>query len=332
MTRRDQKWRQGRVRRAAWAGVCAVLALCTGGVMAQPVFPERPLRIVVPFSPGGGTDLIARTLGAGIGKVLGQPVIIDNKPGGGTLIGTDIVAKSAPDGYTLLMATFAHAVNPSLHPRLPYAADRAFAPVMLVGSGPNVLVVRSDSPLRSVADLVTAARARPGMTYASQGNGTSAHLAGEMFSNLARVQLIHVPYRGAGPAIADLLGGQVDMIFGTAAAVASQVDSGKLRALAVTGAARSAAFPGVPAIAETVPGYQVESWYGLYVPAATPAAVIGRLHAAAARAVQGEEFRRRIEQEGLVIRAGPPAELDSYVRAEQERWRRIVLENRIRIE
>jgi len=186
--------------------LCASVAALVAFGLAQPAalaaYPEKPVRIVVPFAPGGGTDLIARTLGAGMSAELKTPVIIDNKPGAGTVIGTDAVAKSAPDGYTLVMASFAHAVNPSLQPKLPFSTEKDFAPVILVGRGPNVLTVRADSPHKTVADIIAAAKANPKkLTYASQGNGTSAHLAGELFSNLAKVELTHVPYRGAGPAI-----------------------------------------------------------------------------------------------------------------------------------
>jgi tripartite-type tricarboxylate transporter receptor subunit TctC len=299
--------------------------------VAGAAYPEKPVRIVVPFSPGGGTDLIARSLGAGMAKALGQSVIIDNKPGAGTLIGTEAVAKSAPDGHTVLIATFAHAVNPSMVAKLPYAADKAFAPVVLIGRGPNVLVVRTSSPYKTVKDVIAAAKANPEkLSYASQGNGTSAHLAGEMFANLAKVQMTHVPYRGAGPAMTDVLGGQVDMIFGTAAAVSTFVDGGKMRALGVTTPQPSPALPGVPAIADVVPGYQVESWYGLYVPAGTPADVIDKLHAAAKSATQQDDFKKKVEQEGLVISAGGPAELDAYVKAEEARWRRVVKENNLK--
>ena len=309
----------------------AGLAFALAASAAIAAYPEKPLRVVVPFAPGGGTDLIARTLGAGVQKELGQPVIIDNKPGGGTIIGTDAVAKSPPDGYTVLVATFAHAVNPSMQAKLPYAWDKAFAPVTLIGRGPNVLVVRADSPYKSVKDVIAAAKANPGkLTYASQGNGTSAHLAGELFTNLAKVEMTHVPYKGAGPAMTDLLGGQVDMIFGTAAAVAGFVSNGKLRALGVTSPERSAAMKEVPAIAESIPGYQVESWYGLYVPVGTPADVIAKLNSVAKKVAQTEEFRKRVEPEGLVITASTPAELDAYVRAEEARWRKVVKENKIK--
>jgi len=314
-------------------GVIVTLAAFVSGITpsAFAAYPEKLVRIIVPFAPGGGTDLIARTLGTGMSQELGQSVIIENKPGGGTIIGTDAVAKSAPDGYTLLVATFAHAVNPGLQPKLPYATDKAFAPVVLIGRSPNVLVVKSDSPYKTVQDVIAAAKAKPGkLNFASQGNGTSAHLAGELFKNLARVDLTHVPYKGAGPALTDLLGGQVDLMFGTAAAVTPFLQSGKLRALGVTTAERSPAFPNVPTIAESgVAGYAAESWYGLYAPAGTPPDVIAKLNAAAKKAVQGETFRKRAQDEGLIISAGAPAELDTYVRGEEARWKKIVKENNI---
>jgi tripartite-type tricarboxylate transporter receptor subunit TctC len=309
------------------------LALTTAASATFAAYPEKPVRLVVPFAPGGGTDLIARALAVDMGKELGQQVIIDNKPGAGTIIGTDAVAKSAPDGYTIVISTFAHAINPSLMPKLPYAHDKAFTPISLIARGPNVLVVRAESPFKTVKDIVDAARAKPGsLTYASQGNGTSAHLAGEMFTNLGKLQMVHVPYRGAGPAITDLLGGQVDMIFGTAAAVASMVDNGKLRALAVTTEQPSPAYKGVPPVAATVTGYAVESWYGLYAPAGTPADVVSRLNAAARKAAQSADFKKKIEPEGLSVVASDPAELDRYVKAEELRWRKVVKDNNIKAE
>jgi tripartite-type tricarboxylate transporter receptor subunit TctC len=314
-------------------GVIVTLAASVSGITpsAFAAYPEKLVRIIVPFAPGGGTDLIARTLGTGMSQELGQSVIVENKPGAGTIIGTDAVAKSPPDGYTLLIATFAHAVNPGLQPKLPYATDKAFAPVVLVGRSPNVLVVKSDSPYKTVQDVIAAAKAKPGkLNFASQGNGTSAHLAGELFKNLTKVDLTHVPYKGAGPALTDLLGGQVDLMFGTAAAVTPFLQSGKLRALGVTTAERSPAFPNVPTIAESgVAGYAAESWYGLYAPAGTPPDVIAKLNAAAKKAVQGETFRKRAQDEGLIISTGAPAELDTYVRGEEARWKKIVKENNI---
>jgi tripartite-type tricarboxylate transporter receptor subunit TctC len=309
-------------------GVGLGLAILVSSAHAQ--YPDKPVRIVVPFAPGGGTDLIARTLGQGMSQALGQPVIIENKPGAGTVIGTDLVAKSAPDGYTLVIATLAHAMNPSLLSKLPYNNDTAFAPVSLIGRGPNVLVVRAESPYKTVKEILDAAKAGKKLTYASQGNGTSAHLAGEMFANLSKAEFLHIPYRGAGPAMVDLLGGQVDMFFGTAAAVANMVDQGKLRAIAVTTPEPSAAFKGVPTVAATVPGYAVESWYGFFVPAGTPAPVIGKLNAAVKKAAQNPDFVKKVEQEGLVVTASEPAEFDRYVKSEEARWKKIVKENNIK--
>ncbi|MGY8525336.1 tripartite tricarboxylate transporter substrate binding protein [Paracidovorax citrulli] len=324
------------VLRQLAAATIPFLAIAVASQPAHAAFPDKPIRMVVPFAPGGGTDLIARAMGTTMGEDLGQPVIIDNKPGGGTIIGTDAVAKAAPDGYTLVMATIAHATNPSLHRKLPFDTDKAFAPVMLVGRSPNVLVVKPDSPIRSVQDLVAAARAKPRkLSYASMGAGTSAHLAGELFKNLAKVDLIHIPYRGAGPALTDLLGGQVDVMFATAAAVAPHLESGRLRAVAVTTAQRSQApaLSKVPTVAESgVPGYVADSWYGLFVPAGTPPAVIARLNAAAKKAAQSEAFRQRAQQEGLAISAGTPDELGSYVKGESARWSKVIKEANITAE
>jgi tripartite-type tricarboxylate transporter receptor subunit TctC len=312
---------------------CATVAASLTAFPAFAAFPDKPVKIVVPFAPGGGTDLVARTMGITMGQELVQPVIIDNKPGAGTIIGTDAVAKSQPDGYTLVMATVAHVVNPSLLPKLPYNYEKAFAPVMLVGISPNVLVVRAESPYKSVGDIIAAAKAHPGkLSFASQGAGTSAHLAGELFKNLTKTDITHIPYRGAGPAITDLLGGQVDVMFATAAAVGTFIESGKLRALAVTTASRSTApsLARVPTVAESgVPGYVADSWYGLYAPAGTPRDVIMKLNAAARKAVQTEAFRKRVESEGLVIDAGSPEAFDRYAKGEEARWRKVVKENHI---
>jgi tripartite-type tricarboxylate transporter receptor subunit TctC len=312
-----------------WCLVMASVLISTTSVWAA--YPDRPVKLVVPFSPGGGTDSIARTLAVGMSQALGQSVIVENKPGAGTIIGTDAVAKSPPDGYSLVVATFAHAVNPSLMTKLPFDTEKAFAPIVMIARGPNVLVVRSDSPLKTVKDLLDAARAEPSkLSYASQGNGTSAHLAGEMFENIAQVKITHIPYRGAGPAMTDLLGGQVDMMFATAAAVAPHIASGKLRAIAVTTPERSPVMKTIPTVAETVRGYAVESWYGLFAPAGTPDDVIIKLNNAAKQATQSAEFRRKMEPEGLVVSTGTPQELDAYVKREESRLKKIVKENNIK--
>jgi tripartite-type tricarboxylate transporter receptor subunit TctC len=297
-------------------------------------YPDRIVKIVVPFAPGGGTDTVARTLAQEMAKDLGQSVIIENKPGAGTLIGTQSVATSDPDGYTLLVGTFANAVNPSLNAKLPYDPHKDFAPVALVARSFNIVVVNAKSPYRSIADLIAAAKAEPDkLSYGTYGTGTSAHLAGELFKSLAKVNLTTVPYKGAAPAITDLLGGQIQVMFTTVASAASLIESGQLRALAVTSAERSPAFPDVPTVAEAgVSGYSAESWYGLFAPAKTPPEIIDRLNKAAATAVKAEAFKKLSVNEGLVMVASPPAELDRYFRGEEERWRKVIENAGIKVE
>jgi tripartite-type tricarboxylate transporter receptor subunit TctC len=306
--------------------------LPAGGAFAA--YPEKIIRIVVPFAPGGGTDVIARTLAQELAKDLGTSVIIDNKPGAGTIIGTQAVAASEPDGYTLLMGTFANAVNPSLNAKLPYDAHKDFAAVALIARSFNIVVVNSASPIKSIADLIAVARVDSNkLSYGTYGAGTSAHLAGELFKSMAKVNLTTVPYKGAAPAITDLLGGQIQVMFTTVASAASLIAGGQLRALAVTSEQRSPAFPDVPTVAEAgVPGYSAESWYGLYAPAKTPPEIVDRLNKAAATAVRSEAFKKLAVNEGLVMVAQPASELDRYVRGEEERWRQVIKDANIKIE
>jgi tripartite-type tricarboxylate transporter receptor subunit TctC len=301
---------------------------------AWALYPERVVRIVVPFAPGGGTDVIARTLAQEMAKDLRTSVIVENRPGAGTIIGTQAVAASEPDGYTLLMGTFAHAVNPSLNAKLPYDTHKDFAPVALVARSFNIIVVNPKSSFRSIADLIVAAKADPGkLSYGTFGTGTSAHLAGELFKSMAKVDLTAVPYKGAAPAITDLIGGQIQVMFTTVASAASLIEGGQLRALAVTSADRSPAFPQLPTVAEAgVSGYAAESWYGLFAPAKTPADIIGRLNKSAGMAVNSDAFRRLGMNEGLVLIAYPPEELDRYLRGEEARWRRVIEDAGIKIE
>jgi tripartite-type tricarboxylate transporter receptor subunit TctC len=316
----------------AFAAAWPLAVLSVGDAAA--LYPERIIRLVVPFAPGGGTDVVARTLAHDMGRDLGVTVLIENKPGAGTIIGTQAVATSRPDGYTLLMGTFSHAVNPSLNSKLPYDPHRDFAAVALVARSFNVVVVNPKSPIKSIADLIAAAKASPGkLSYGTFGTGTSAHLAGELFKDMAKVDLTTVPYKGAAPAITDLIGGQIDVMFTTVASAASLIESGQLRAIAVTSAERSPAFPQLPTVAEAgVPGYTAESWYGLFVPAGTPADVIDRLNKAAAVAVQSEAFKKLGVNEGLVVVARPPEELDRYVRSEEERWHKVIQDAGIKVE
>ncbi|CAP45069.1 Bug family tripartite tricarboxylate transporter substrate binding protein [Bordetella petrii] len=304
--------------------------LLTAGVLAAPqawaAFPDRPLRIVVPFTPGGGTDTVARQLARELTDELGQSVVVENRPGASTIIGTENVAKSAPDGYTMLMSTFAHAVNPAIHKKLPYDTDQAFAPVAMIGKSPNVLVVSPKSQFKSVQDILAYAKAHPGkLTFGSYGNGTSAHLAGELFKSLGKVDILHVPYKGAGPGINDLIGGQIDMIFSTSASVSGHIKSGQLRALAVTTKDRSPAYPGVPTVAESgEPEYFVDSWYGVFVPQGTPKAVIDQLNAAIKKVSKRPDFQKALELEGLVATVGTPEALGEFVKQEEARWGKIV--------
>jgi tripartite-type tricarboxylate transporter receptor subunit TctC len=291
-------------------------------------FPEKPIKLIVPFSPGGGTDLVARTIGALITEDVHQPVVVDNKPGGSTVIGTDALAKSPADGYTLVIATFAHAVNPYLKNKLPYSQEKDFAPIILIGVSPNVLVVSANSPYKTFQDLINSAKNKPGsLSYASQGSGTSAHLAGELFSIQTGTKLIHVPYKGAGPALTDLMGGQVDMMFATASAVGGQIEAGKLRPLAVTTTSRSSSplLANLPSVAEMgLPNYFAASWYGVFAPAGTPSNIVQSLNALFKKAVQTKSFKDRLESEGLVISASSPEEFAKFVKNEEIRWKEVI--------
>jgi tripartite-type tricarboxylate transporter receptor subunit TctC len=309
--------------------VLAVLLPAAFALAAPPAsaeFPEQPVTLVVPFAPGGGTDTTARTLAAGMSANLGKPVIVENRAGAGTIIGTNYVAHTKPDGYVMLVATFAHAVNPALHASLPYDTDKAFEPVAMVAHSANVLVVNAKLPFHSVKDLLAYANAHPGkLNYGSTGVGTSAHLAGELLKNLAGINMTHVSYKGAAPAVTDLLSGQIQVMLITAASATPYVKSGQLRALAVTSAQRSPAFPDLPTLAEAgVPGYLAESWTGVFVPAGTPQPVVQRLHDAIAAAVKTAAFQRQAAVEGLTVDVGPPKQLADYVSAEEKRWSKVV--------
>jgi tripartite-type tricarboxylate transporter receptor subunit TctC len=314
---------RSRLPHAALA-VLAFIALPTGAAAAE--FASKATKIVVPFAAGGGTDIIARTLGHEMAKQLGATVIIENRPGAGTIVGTEYAAKAVPDGHTLLMATFAHAVNPSLRAKLPYDTEKDFAPVSLVARSFNVVVVNPDSQIGSIADLISAAKASPdALNYGTFGPGTSAHLAGELFKSLAGVKLTAVHYKGAAPAITDLLGGTIQVMFTTVASATSLIKDGKLKPLAVTSESRTPAFPDLPTVAEAgVPGYAAESWYGVFAPAQTPAPVIALLSQAIDKSIRSSTFDNLVENEGLIMVGGAPELLERYVRGEEARWRKVV--------
>jgi tripartite-type tricarboxylate transporter receptor subunit TctC len=320
--------------RYALAIVAALLGLAFAAPARADDFAGKVTRIVVPFAPGGGTDIISRTLAQEMQKNLGGTVVIENKPGAGTIIGTEYVAKAEPDGHTLVMATFAHAVNPSLRAKLPYDTDKDFTPVSLVARSFNIVVVNPNSGINSIADLTKMAKEKPdGLNYGTFGPGTSAHLAGELFKSLAHVKMTAVHYKGAAPAITDLLGGTIQVMFTTVASATSLIKAGKLKALAVTSARRASAFPDVPTVAEAgVPGYEAESWYGLFAPAKTPASAIAVLNKAVDKSLHSPAFNTLVQNEGLIMVGGAPEALGKYVRSEETRWRKVVNDAGIKIE
>lgn len=317
----------------AGAAVTASSPFASLDTWASESFPSRTIRVVVPFTPGGGTDVVGRALIEGMQRELGQALIIDNKPGAGTIIGTDIVAKSPADGYTLLLTTSAIAINDSLVKKLPYNTQKDITEVARICSGPNVLVTHPASRFKSVADVIAAAKAAPGtLSYASSGNGSAVHLAGELFKTMARVDITHVPYRGAGPAYTDLIGGQVDLLFGTAGGVAKLVAGGKMRPLGVTSSKRSSAYKDVPTIAETLPGYEADVWYAMFAPAGTPPAVIASINAAIRNAAETPAYRERLASEGLTVAVNAPEQMTQFMRAEEARWRKVVIEGKVTID
>lgn len=290
-------------------------------------YPARPLRFVSPFSPGGTTDTLARLIGQKLTETWGQSVVIENRPGAGGTIGAEAVARAAPDGYTLLLTSVgAHAVSPALRSKLAYDAVRDFSPITQVASGHNILVVHPSLPVRSVQELISFARNKPGqLTFASGGHGTSPHMGGELFKSLARVDMIHVPYKGGGPAAIALLSGEVSLSFGSIATVLPQVRAGKLWALAVTGRARSSALPDLPTVAEAgVPGYELNSWYGVLAPAHTSPEIVNKLGSEIIRVLRLPDVRERMLHEGVEPAGTTPEEFGAYIRSEIAKWTRVV--------
>ena len=314
-------------------GAAPLLAQSPSTGSAQ-TYPTRPVRIIVPFAPGGGTDLIARALAQKLSEAWGQPVLIDNRAGGGTVIGSDMVAKSMADGHTLLLTANPHTTNPALHPKLPYDTVRDFAGITQIAASPLILTVHPSLPARSVRELIALAKQQPGqLSYGTSGNGGPQHLAGEMFKSMAGIAMVHVPYRGGAPAIADLLAGQTQLMFGSTFTVIPQNNAGRLRALAVTSAQRSAALPNLPTVAEAaLPGYAMTTWYGLFATAATPRPLIIKIHADVARALKLPDVVERLTRDGSEPVASEPAAFDAHVRAEIENARRIVKASGMRLD
>ena len=305
--------------------VCAAVLLGIPALLVAQTYPAKAIRIVVPLAPGGGVDLTSRAIGAKMAEGLKQNVIIDNRPGGATVIGTELVAKSPPDGYTLVMASSSHAIHGILH-KLPFDPIKDFAAVSLVATAPLVLVVHPSVPVKTVKELVALAKKNPGkLNFGSSGNTSVLHLAGEMFNVTAGVRTVHIPYKGTGPALIDLIAGQIEMMFATPVATLPHVRSGKLRSLAMTGAKRSQAVPDLPTVAEAaLPGFSAEAWYALLAPAGTPPPVIARLNMEAVKAVQHPDVKTRLGGEGAELVGATPEQTMQFIQSEIVRWGKVI--------
>jgi tripartite-type tricarboxylate transporter receptor subunit TctC len=309
--------------------VASVCAMITAAAHAQPMqknYPTKPVRIVVPQSAGASTDLVARLTAQKLAEAFGQPVVVDNRPGAGSIVGTDLVAKATPDGYTLLVVASSVTINPSLYKNLPFDPIRDLAPITQLSAYPNMLTVHPSLPVKSVQDLIAYAKSNPGqINYGSSGTGTGTHLSGELFKNMTGVQMVHIPYKGGAPAVTALLGGQVQLNFASIQSVLPHVRAGKLRAIAVTTAKRSPAAPEVPTIAESgVPGYDHGPWNGLFAPATTPRQVISRLNAEVVKALQTPEMKPVLSHEGADPIGNSPEEFAVIVKNETAKWAQVI--------
>lgn len=311
--------------------VLALLAPLPG--LAQ-AWPSKPVKLVVPYPPGGPTDIVARVVAERLTAQTGQPFLVDNRAGAGGNLGADAVAKAPPDGYTLLVATTAHAINKTLFKNLTYDVQRDFVAVSLLTQGPLVLVVNPDFPAKNVGELIAMAKAKPkSVSFASSGNGQSTHLAAELFASMAGAPMTHVPYKGSAPALNDLIAGQVPLMFDTMLSAMPHVKSGRLRALAITGAQRSPAAPDLPTLAESgLPGYQAYAWNGLVAPAGTPVAVINRLSEELKTALSQPAVQEKFNAQGFAATWVAPAQAASFVQAEVEKWARIVQQSGAKVE
>lgn len=313
-------------------GALIVFQFASGPLAAQP-YPVKPIRFIVPFAPGGTTDIIARLLGNKLTEAFGQQVLVDNRGGAGSMIGTEMAVKSPADGYTIILNNIGLAINETLYPKRPYEALKDLAPVSLVGITPNVFVVHPSLPVKSIREFVAFAKARPGqITYASGGIGSSSHLATELFQILSGTRVVHVPYKGAGPGLIDVASGQVDFMINSMPAVMSHVKSGRLRALAVSSAKRSQAAPELPTIAESgvVPGYDYSTWYGLLVPAGTPKPAVARLNGALQKALSSGDLREKLGQQGVETESSTPEKFSEIISADISKWRKIIRDANIK--
>lgn len=305
--------------------LATIAVAASAGALAQ-AYPNKPIRVIVPFPPGGSTDFLARIVGQKLTSAWGQQIIIDNKPGAGGTLGAAEAARAAPDGYTLLMGAVHHEIATSVYAKLPYDFQKDFAPITVVAIVPNVLVVNPAIPANSVKELIAYAKANPGkLTYGSAGMGTAHHLIGEQFNMLAGVDILHVPYKGSSPAVADLVAGQVSIMYDTVASCLPHVKAGKLRTLAVATAKRSASLPDVPTIAEAaLPGFEVTTWFGFLAPAKTPPEIVNRLNAEIVKILAMPDVKERLLASGSEPVSSSPEELDAFVRSEISRWAKVI--------
>lgn len=293
---------------------------------ADSTYPTRPIRIIVPYSPGGGGDIVTRMIGAKLTEAWGQPVVVDNRPGGGANIGAELAAKASPDGYTILLGTTTHAVNVSLYRKLPYDLIKDLAPVTLLLIAPNILLVHPSVPSRTLSEFIALAKAKPHqINYGSSGNGGTGHLSMEMLKSMAGIDLVHIPYKGGGPALSALLAGEVFVLFNNIIAAVPQVKAGRVRALGVTTSHRSPAVPAVPTIAEAgVPGFEATAWFGLWVPTASPPAIINKLNGKIAQILKLPEIHERLSSQGAEPVSNSPQEFDVLIRSEIAKWRMVI--------
>ncbi|MBK7060992.1 MAG: tripartite tricarboxylate transporter substrate binding protein [Rubrivivax sp.] len=322
-------------RAVAMLGTVAVVSSMLMGstVLAQPAYPTKPIRLIVPFAAGGTTSILARLLADRMSQSIGQPIVVDNRPGAGGNVGMDLVAKAEPDGYTILMGPIGLAINPALYSKMPFDPLKDLAPIGLYGGVPNLLVVNPSVPATNLAEFIAYAKSNPGkLNYASNGNGTSSHLAAEMLKSAAGLNIVHVPYKGGAPAMQDLIGGQVTMLFDQMPAVLPQVKSGRVRVLGVSSIKHSAAAPDIPPIADTLPGFDMLVWFGLLAPQGTLSAIIGKLNGEMVKALNEPAFQAQLVGMGVTPMPGSPETFSRYLQSETTRWAKVVKDAGARID
>lgn len=324
-----------RRRAVAMLGTVAVVSSMLMGstVLAQPAYPTKPIRLIVPFAAGGTTSILARLLADRMSQSIGQPIVVDNRPGAGGNVGMDLVAKAEPDGYTILMGPIGLAINPALYSKMPFDPLKDLAPIGLYGGVPNLLVVNPSVPATNLAEFIAYAKSNPGkLNYPSNGNGTSSHLAAEMLKSAAGLNIVHVPYKGGAPAMQDLIGGQVTMLFDQMPAVLPQVKSGRVRVLGVSSIKHSAAAPDIPPIADTLPGFDMLVWFGLLAPQGTLSAIIGKLNGEMVKALNEPAFQAQLVGMGVTPMPGSPETFSRYLQSETTRWAKVVKDAGARID